>query len=105
MVYCGYSLESPHEGDSNEYPQYTIYGVDSNENTQHNFMLNKKRKDIHIMPPVLALSLTLISSNHPCPEYLFMAPKVFEPLKVYCILLSFLIDGIILRKDFALPEP
>ena len=39
MVCCVYSLESPH----------------SNENTQHNFMLKKNRKDIPIMSPVLAL--------------------------------------------------
>ena len=24
IVYCVYSLESPHQGDSNEYTQYTI---------------------------------------------------------------------------------
>ena len=41
-------------------------------------------KDIPIMPPDLALSLTLISSNYPCLEHNFMAPKVFEPLKFYC---------------------
>ena len=25
-VYCVFSLESPHRGDSNEYTQYTIFG-------------------------------------------------------------------------------
>ena len=33
------------------------------------------------MPPDLALSSTLISSNYPCLEVIFMVPKVFEPLK------------------------
>ena len=36
------------------------------------------------MPPVLALFLTLISSNYPCLEHLFMVPKVFEPFKFGC---------------------
>ena len=26
-------------------------------------------------------TVTLISSNHPCLEYIFMVPEVFEPLK------------------------
>ena len=39
------------------------------------------------MPSDLALKLTLISSNYPCLEHIFMVPKVFEPLKFYCITL------------------
>ena len=42
MVYCMYSLESPHWGDSNE-------------NTQQPFSVKENRKDITIMPPDLAL--------------------------------------------------
>ena len=38
------------------------------------------------MPPDLALSLTLIGSNYPCLELIFMVPKVFEPLKFDCSL-------------------
>ena len=34
------------------------------------------------MPPDLALSSTLIGSNYPCLELIFMVPKVFEPLKL-----------------------
>ena len=45
----------------------------------------RKSKDILIMPPDLALELTLISSNYPCFEHILMVPKVFEPLKFYCI--------------------
>ena len=33
----------------------------------------------------LALWLTLISSNYPCLKHIFMASKVFELLKFYCI--------------------
>ena len=42
-------------------------------------------KDITIFPPDLALELTLIGSNYPCLEHIFMVPKVFEPLKFYCM--------------------
>ena len=45
----------------------------------------KNWKDIPItMPPDLALWLTLISSNYPCLEQIFMDLKVFEPLMFYC---------------------
>ena len=37
------------------------------------------------MPPDLALSSTLIDSNYPCLELIFMVPKVFEPLKFDCM--------------------
>ena len=40
---------------------------------------------IAILPPDLALLTTLIGSNYPCLELIFMVPKVFEPLKFYCI--------------------
>ena len=36
-------------------------------------------------PPDLALYSTLIGSNYPCLELIFMVPKVFEPLKFDCI--------------------
>ena len=72
MVYCVFSLESPRWGDSNE-------------NTQHTFML-KKWKIIPILPPDLELWLTLIRSNYPCLEHNFIVPKVFEPFSftVFC---------------------
>ena len=40
------------------------------------------------MPPDLALLSTLIGSNYPCLELIFMVPKVFEPLKFDCILIA-----------------
>ena len=48
----------------------------------------KKIKEILIVPPDLALFLTLIDSNYPCLELIFMGPKVFEPLKFDCMSLS-----------------
>ena len=62
-------------------------------NTQITFMLKKNRKYITILPPDLALCLKLISSHYPCLEHLFMVPKVFEPLKLYCSMLLLVIQG------------
>ena len=69
-----YTLESPRWGDSKE-------------NTLNMFML---KKFYPIMPPYLALLLTLISSNYPCLKLIFIVPKVFEPLKFDCISKLFL---------------
>ena len=60
-----------------------LYLGDSNENAQHTFML-WKIEEILIMPPDLVLSSTLIGSNYPCLELIFMVPKLFEPLKFDC---------------------
>ena len=68
MIYFVYSLD-------------TQWG-DSNENTKYTFMLKNK---IYIPIYDLVLSLTLISLNYPCLNHIFMVPKVFEPLKFYCI--------------------
>ena len=45
----------------------------------------RKIKVILIMPPDLALLSTFIGSNYPYLELILMVPKVFEPLKFYCI--------------------
>ena len=75
MVYCVFSLESPPWGNSNENKQYT-------------FILKKIEK-IPNLPPDLVLWLTLTSSNYPCLEHVYLVPKVFEPLKFYCIFYFF----------------
>ena len=71
IVYCVYSLESPHWGDSNE-------------NKQHMFMLKKNLKC-----PYKASWSGAITSPHwfelPLSRTIFLLPKVFEPLKLYCI--------------------
>ena len=38
------------------------------------------------MSPDLALLSSLIGSNYPCLELIFMVPKVFKPLKFNCII-------------------
>ena len=75
-VCCVHSLESPRRGDSNEY-------------TQHTFILYRTPKRyptiISIMPLGMALIVTLRSSNYRCLEQIFMVPKGFEPSKFDCI--------------------
>ena len=48
----------------------------------------KKIKEILIMPPDLVLLSTLNGSNYHCLELNFMVQKVFEPLKLDCILFA-----------------
>ena len=45
----------------------------------------QKIKEILFIPPDVALLSALIGSNYPDFEHIFMVPKVFEPLKFYCI--------------------
>ena len=53
----------------------------SNENTQYTYVL-KKRKYIPIMPPALALRLTLIGSNYLCLEHIFYGSKSVWAIEV-----------------------
>ena len=51
----------------------------------HIILSHENGKDIPIRPSDLALSSSLIGSNYPCLELIFMVPQVFEPLKFDCI--------------------
>ena len=44
----------------------------------------RKSSKYLIKPPDLPLKSTLIGSNYPCLELIFMVQKVFEPLKFDC---------------------
>ena len=63
---------------------------------------SKINKYITIMPPDLALCLTLISSNYPSLEHIFIVPKVFEPSKFYCIFNPLEIDFLIFETETVL---
>ena len=54
----------------------------------------RRNKEILIMQPDLALLSTLIGSNYPCLELIFIVPKVFEPLKFDCIFLFLIVYGL-----------
>ena len=73
---CVYSLESPYRSDSNEYTQYII--------SQYN-------KENHLSYPKSA-ALRFFSKG-PKNEFetaVVDEPSVFEPLKVYCINITYL---------------
>ena len=40
---------------------------------------------MHVLPPDIALLLTLTSSNYPYLEHTLIVPKVFEPFKTVLI--------------------
>ena len=55
------------------------------------------------MPPDLALLSTLIGSNYPCLELIFMVPKVFEPLKFDCtVRFDFPYNAVWIQESFLL---
>ena len=65
-VYCVFSLESPHRGDSNEYTQYTT--------SQYKKANNPKLSQICNYGPKNEFEPAMVNE-----------PSVFEPLKFYCI--------------------
>ena len=73
-VCCVFSLKSPHQGDSYEYTQYTIFNMKKRKSPQiiHNLQLWNFSKGLKKEFEKAVLDM----------------PSVFEPLKVYCILLN-----------------
>ena len=70
-VCCVFSLESPPQGDSNEYTQYTIFNI--------------KKENHHISAAVGFFSKRLENKFEIA---MLNKPSVFEPPKVYCIRLE-----------------
>ena len=66
-LYCVFSLESPHRGDSNEYIQYTI--------------LNMKKKIILNYPKSAAIGFCSKGLKNEFETAVVNEPPVFEPLK------------------------
>ena len=65
-----------------------LYGVYSNEYTQHTIIVWKIEKtslNYRQLPPDVAPSLTLSDLNYTYLEQVSMVPKIFEPLKFDCI--------------------
>ena len=67
-----FSLESPHQGDSNEYTQYTIFNM-NNKNT-----LN--------YPKSAAMGFFSKGLKNEFETAVVNEPSVFEPLKFFCSL-------------------
>ena len=70
-VYCVFSLELPHRGDSNEYIQYTIFNI------------KKKITPNYLKSAAIDFSKGLMNKFETA---VFNKPSVLEPLKVCCIL-------------------
>ena len=70
-VCCVFSLESPHQGDSNEYAQYTIFNI--------------KKKITLNYPKSAAMGICSNGLKNEFETAMINEPSVFEPLKFYCI--------------------
>ena len=111
MVYCVFTLKSPHQGDSNENTQYTIYqyekeklpklsqicsyGIfsrdsrtcskgDSNENTQYTIYQYEKEK-LPKLSQICSYGIFFKGLKNVFERAVVNEPSVFEPLKFYCI--------------------
>ena len=73
-VCCVFSLESPHQGDSNEYTQYTIFNV--------------KRKITLNYIKFAAVGFFPRDSKIEFETAVVNEPSVFEPLKFCCMFLA-----------------
>ena len=69
-----FSLESPHQGDSNEYTQYTIFNI-------------KKKLTLNY-PKFAAMGFFSKGLKNEFEVTIVKEPSVFEPLKFYCISLA-----------------
>ena len=71
-VYCVFTLESPHRGDSNEYTQYnTIFNIDMKNTLNY--------------PKSAAMGFFSKGLKNEFETAMVNEPSVFEPLKFYCI--------------------
>ena len=69
-VYCLFSFESPHRGDSNEYTQYTIFIMKTKNNLNY--------------PKSAAIGFFSKRLKNEFETAVVNEPSVFEPLKFYC---------------------
>ena len=69
-VFCVFSLESPHQGDSNEFTQYTIFNI--------------KKKITLNYPKSAAMGFCAKGLKNEFESAVVNKPSMFEPLKFYC---------------------
>ena len=74
MVYCVFSLESPHRGDSNEYTLYTIFTMKKKNNLNY-----PKSPTMGFFSKGLENEFEVAVVNE---------PSLFKPLKFYCTIRS-----------------
>ena len=66
-VYCVFSLESPHRGDSNEYTQYTIFHCETENHTK--------------LSQICSYGICSKGHKNEFETAVANEPSVFEPLK------------------------
>ena len=71
-LYCVFSLESPHRGDSNESTQYTYFNI--------------KKKITLNYPKSAPMGLVSKGLKNDFKTAVVNEPSMFEPLKFYCML-------------------
>ena len=72
-VYCVFTLESPHRGDSNEYTQYTIFQYEKEKHPK--------------LSQICSYGNFSEGLKNKFERAVVNEPSVFEPLKFYCRLL------------------
>ena len=70
-VYCVFTVESPHRGDSNEYTQYIIFQYE-----------NEKRPKLS---QICSYGIFSKGLKNEFERTVVNEPSVFEPLKFYCM--------------------
>ena len=70
-VYCVFSLESPQQGDSNEYTQYTIFNI--------------KKKNHFKLSRICSYLIVSEGLKNEFESAVVNEPSVFEPSKFYCM--------------------
>ena len=73
-IYCVFSIESPHRGDSNEYTQCTIFNI-------------KMKITLHY-PKNATMGFFSKELKNEFKLALVNKPSVFDPLKFYCKFIS-----------------
>ena len=73
-VYCVFTLESPHRGDSNEYTQYTIFQYDNEKHPK--------------LSQICSYGIFSYGLKNEFERAVVNEPPVFELLKFYCIALN-----------------
>ena len=82
-----FSLELPHQGNSNEYTQYTIFSI--------------KRKITLNHPKSVAMRFFFLRTQEQVRNSLVNQPSVFEPSKFYCIT-GYTVSNYVIQSDIAL---
>ena len=75
-VYCAFSFELPHRGDSNEFTQHTIINIKKKITLNYNVFL------------ICSYGIFSKGLKNEFKTAVVNKPSLFEPLKFYCIIIT-----------------